>query len=173
MEYLCVKCRRLAETEQCPWCGSRETKEAEGSDYCYLSEWGGEEAGALADLLNLNSIPFQTRKSPCDTKRTYYSFFVPYRALEDAKDTILTQLSGSRAAAEGARDDSGPFDGDEVDRMEMVELDGMSLEELRAYKDRLNRTLKWVRVQEKEWKRRTTVLMDMREEAENLIDEMS
>lgn len=57
--------------------------------------------------------------------------------------------------------------------MEMVELDGMSLEELRAYKDRLNRTLKWVRVQEKEWKRRTTVLMDMREEAENLIDEMS
>ena len=131
MEYLCVKCRRLAETEQCPWCGSRETKEAEGSDYCYLSEWGGEEAGALADLLNLNSIPFQTRKNPCDTKRTYYSFFVPYRSLEDAKDTILTQLSGSRAAAEGARDDSGPFDGDEVDRMEMVELDGMSLDELR------------------------------------------
>ena len=37
----------------------------------------------------------------------------------------------------------------------------------------MNRTLKAIREQEQLWKQRVNLLMDMREEAENLIEEKS
>ena len=65
------------------------------------------------------------------------------------------------------------FDGDEIDRMEAADLDAMSLEELREYKARIMRTLKAVKVMEQVWKERTTILLDMKEEAEYLIEDRS
>ena len=65
------------------------------------------------------------------------------------------------------------FSADEIDRMEAVMLDSMDLEALKAYKSRIMRTLKAIKVQEQLWKERTTVLLDMKEEAEYLIDDLS
>ena len=69
--------------------------------------------------------------------------------------------------------DTDLFSADEIDRMEAIMLDGMSPEELKAYKSRIVRTLKAIRVQEQLWKERTTILLDMKEEAECLIDDLS
>ena len=49
----------------------------------------------------------------------------------------------------------------------------MELEELKAYKTKIVNTLKEIRFQEQKWKERTNLLLDMREEAENLIDDLS
>ena len=65
------------------------------------------------------------------------------------------------------------FSADEIDRMEAVMLDSMDLEALKAYKSRIMRTLKTIKVQEQLWKERTTILLDMKEEAECLIDDLS
>lgn len=65
------------------------------------------------------------------------------------------------------------FSADEIDRMEAVMLDSMDLEDLNAYKSRIMRTLKAIKVQEQLWKERTSILLDMKEEAEYLIDDLS
>ena len=65
------------------------------------------------------------------------------------------------------------FSADEIDRMEAVMLDSMDLETLKAYKNRIMRTLKAIKVQEQLWKERTTILLDMKEEADYLIDDLS
>ena len=65
------------------------------------------------------------------------------------------------------------FSGEEIDRMEAALLDGMELEELKEYRSRIMKTLKAIKIQEQLWKQRTVVLLDMKEEAEYLIDDMS
>ena len=65
------------------------------------------------------------------------------------------------------------FSADEIDRMEAVMLDSMDPEALKAYKSRIMRTLKAIKVQEQLWKERTTILLDMKEETEYLIDDLS
>ncbi len=65
------------------------------------------------------------------------------------------------------------FGADEIDRMEAVMLDSMDLEDLKAYKSRIIRTLKAIKVQEQLWKERTSILLDMKEEAEYLINDLS
>ena len=65
------------------------------------------------------------------------------------------------------------FTADELDRMEAIMLDSMDLEDLKAYKSRIIRTLKAIKVQEQLWKERTSILLDMKEEAEYLIDDLS
>ena len=65
------------------------------------------------------------------------------------------------------------FSADEIDRMEAVMLDNMDPEALKAYKSRIMKTLKAIKVQEQLWKERTTILLDMKEEADYLIDDLS
>ena len=65
------------------------------------------------------------------------------------------------------------FGADEIDRMKAVMLDSMDLEDLKAYKSRIIRTLKAIKVQEQLWKERTSILLDMKEEAEYLINDLS
>lgn len=69
--------------------------------------------------------------------------------------------------------DADLFSADEIDRMETADLDDMDPDALREYKNRIMKTLKAIRVQEQLWKERTTILLDMKEEAENLIDDLS
>ena len=64
------------------------------------------------------------------------------------------------------------FTADEIDRMEAILLDGMNPEELEAYRDRILRTLKEIKAQERLWKQRANILLDMKEEAECLIRDM-
>ena len=70
-------------------------------------------------------------------------------------------------------DGSELFDGEEIDRMGASLLDEMDLEELKAYREKISRTLKAIRAREQLWKQRTTVLLDMKEEAECLIEDLS
>ena len=65
------------------------------------------------------------------------------------------------------------FTADEIDRMEAVMLDGMGPDELKAYKNRIVKTLRAIKEQEVLWKQRTNILLDMKEEAENLISDLS
>ena len=65
------------------------------------------------------------------------------------------------------------FTADEIDRMEAIMLDSMDLEDLKAYKSRIIRTLKAIKVQEQLWKERTSILLDMKEETEYLINDLS
>ena len=57
--------------------------------------------------------------------------------------------------------------------MEASMLDGLEPEELKAYRNKVMRTLKEIRVQGQLWKQRTNTLLDMKEEAECLIEELS
>jgi len=65
------------------------------------------------------------------------------------------------------------FDAEEIDEMETSQLDGMDLQELKAYRNRILETLKEIKAQEQMWKERKIILLDMKEEAEYLIDELS
>ena len=67
---------------------------------------------------------------------------------------------------------SGLFTGDEIDDMEAFQLAGLSAEELKAYLDKIRRTLKEVRLEEQRWKQRTNRLLDMKEEAEALLEDL-
>lgn len=67
---------------------------------------------------------------------------------------------------------SGLFTGDEIDDMEAFQLDDLSAEELKAYLDKIRRTLKEVRLEEQRWKQRTNRLLDMKEEAEALLEDL-
>ena len=67
--------------------------------------------------------------------------------------------------------DPNLFSGEEIDNMEMADLDRLSLEELNVYLNKVNRTMKELRNQERKWKERNIRLMDMREEIENLLEE--
>ena len=64
------------------------------------------------------------------------------------------------------------FTADEIDRMEAILLDDMNPEELETYRNRIIKTLKEIRAQERLWKQRTNILLDMKEEAECLIRDM-
>ena len=69
--------------------------------------------------------------------------------------------------------DEQVFDAEEIDEMETSQLDGMDLQELKAYRNRILETLKEIKAQEQMWKERKIILLDMKEEAEYLIDELS
>lgn len=64
------------------------------------------------------------------------------------------------------------FEAEEIDRMEASMLDEMNLEELKAYKEKIIKTLKEIKEQEQKWKQRTIILLDMKEEAECLIEDL-
>ena len=64
------------------------------------------------------------------------------------------------------------FHAEEIDQMEWADLDDMELEELKAYKDKIVKTLKEIKAQEQQWKTRVTKLLDMKEEAEGLIEDL-
>ena len=65
------------------------------------------------------------------------------------------------------------FEAEEIDRMEASMLDEMSLEELKDYREKIMKTLKEIKIQEQKWKQRTIILLDMKEEAECLIDDLA
>jgi vacuolar-type H+-ATPase subunit I/STV1 len=64
------------------------------------------------------------------------------------------------------------FTGDEIDNMEAFQLDDLPAEDLKAYLDKIRRTLKEIRLEEQRWKQRTNRLLDMKEEAEALLEDL-
>ena len=175
MEFICEKCRRLVETVQCPFCGSVDTHEPEDADLCYLTELDGPGAAALSGTLELRGIPFQMRTSRIGKVKMYRVFFVPYDRIEDAWSEVQKLTEDRRPAAAGCGETAGNevFSGEEIDRMEAHQLDKLDLEELKAYKGKIMRTLKEIKAQQQAWKDRTVILLDMKEEAEYLIEDLT
>ena len=173
MELLCERCKRLTEEDVCPSCGGTELREPMDDDECRLAELDWSRTAAFAELLNRNGIPFREHIGMPGGKYHGPSrvFYVPFRCLEDARtewENLIAILEGVPTKAETGE---GFFEGDEIDRMEAADLDGLSPEELKAYSRKITRTLKWIRAQEQAWKERTNRLRDMKEEIEYLLDE--
>ena len=175
MALICEKCRRIIMEDVCPFCGSTETREPADDDHCYLTILNlPSEAAVLKELLNQKGIPFRMNIVSIDKHTVTRDVYVPYSCLEEAQRE-MAKLWKEEPAGDAWNEELGSdvFQADEIDQMECSILDGMDLEELKAYKDKISKTLKEIKALEQLWKERTNRLLDMREEAENLIDKLS
>lgn len=169
MELICTKCRHLADAEQCSYCGSLETRVPEDGDSCYLVKLNGPEANVLAIRLEQRGIPYRKLMIHVDRITVTFAFYVPYGRLDDA----LAETEKLWGDDQAMVNDNLVFTAEEIDDMDIGNLDSMDLEELKAYKAKIISTLKEIKFQEQRWKERTNLLLDMREEAENLIEDLS
>lgn len=169
MELLCAKCRHLVDAEQCSCCGSWETRVPESEDSCFLTTLTGPGAAVLSERLEQDGIPFRKLIVNIGRITVTYAFYVPYGRLEDALAEVEKMWGDEEAMANNDK----VFSAEEIDVMDIGNLESMDLEELKAYKAKIISTLKEIKFQEQKWKERTNLLLDMREEAENLIDDLS
>ena len=175
MVRICEKCRRIIMEEVCPVCGSTETREPADDDRAFLiTTSDAASAAVLSEFLNQKDIPFRMNTVSIGKYSVIRDFYVPYSCLEEAQRE-MAKLWKEEPAGDAWNEELGSdvFQADEIDQMECSILDGMDLEELKAYKDKISKTLKEIKALEQLWKERTNRLLDMREEAENLIDELS
>lgn len=101
----CEKCRRLSpgNAVRCPVCRSKKLRELRDGDAVYLIEKEPIWAGALAELLDKNGIPYLKEGTLGEGMNTYigygletYTFYVPYQAYDAAKqlcDDIFTEVT--------------------------------------------------------------------------------
>lgn len=175
MILICEKCKNIIETEECPICGSTETREPRDDDSCLLASTDFPGSMMLSETLKQKEIPFRMVTVHLGKYSVSRYFYVPYSRLEEAEFAAGSlwqeQAPVNNARGEELSDDF--FSADEIDQMEWSMLDGMSLEELKAYKGKITKTLKEIKAREQAWKERATKLLDMKEEAENLIDDLS
>lgn len=115
----CEKCRALCEESACPVCGNRKLRQPEGDDPVLLTEEGYIRANMLEPLLEQAEIPYTKLGelgSGIAAMIGYtidnYRFYVPYAALEPARD-VLKVLEG---------DDEENFERDALE--EEAALDG-------------------------------------------------
>ena len=174
-ELLCEQCRRLVETETCPYCGSTETRKPESGDYVYLAEMPNPYAATLEAALDINGIDFRRRIRQVGKRTVLRAYYIRYDQADDAWTYAQKLWEDPRPSSSGLSVPEGPglFDADEIEQMEASQLDGMNLQELVAYKDKIMRTLKEIRAQEQRWKLLSNRLLDMKEETEYLIDDLS
>lgn len=89
----CSNCNLIVNSGKCPVCGSKNIRNPQPDDYCYLIEKETIWAGALSDILTQNKIPFLTKnvlgaglaaKMGPALERT--RFYVPYSHYQLAQD---------------------------------------------------------------------------------------
>ncbi len=173
MEFLCTKCLNLVETDPCPVCGGSgaDLREPRPEDECYLCTQVNRYGAMLAGALDRVGIPFRIMTSAHKTSLAS-RFYVPYGEFDRAVEVIRDAFEEPEPMSDDAfASDPNLFSGEEIDNMEMADLDRLSLEELNVYLNKVNRTMKELRNQERKWKERNIRLMDMREEIENLLEE--
>ena len=176
MALICEKCRRIIMEDVCPVCGSTQTREPADNDHAFLiTTSDAASAAVVSELLNQKDIPFRMNTISIGKYSVTRDFYVPYSRLEEAEIEVGKLWKEEQPTGDAWSEGFGSdvFQADEIDQMEWSVLDGMNVEELKAYKDKISKTLKEIKAQEQLWKERTNRLLDMREEAENLIDELS
>lgn len=169
MELYCTVCSRIVETEKCPHCGSLETRMPESSDYFFLTEVTGSMAVVLEGALKKRGIPYRMHTTEMDRIYMFRSFYVSYSRIDDAFK-VIHDLWGEQVPH---LNESELFAAEEIDQMDIGLLEDMSLEDLKSYKDKITKTLKAIKYREQQWKERANLLLDMKEEAENLIEDLS
>ena len=173
-EMICEKCRRLIVEDVCPLCGSTDVHEPAEDDRCFLVTADHSGSVVVSKILEQKEIPYKMASVQIGKYSLTRDFYVPYGRLDEA-ETALSDFGKNEPAAEDFLSEGfGPdlFHAEEIDKMEWADLDNMELDELKAYKEKISRTLKEIKAQEQQWKTRITKLLDMREEVENLIEDM-
>ena len=92
----CSKCMKLTDELRCPVCRNRRLAEPKTNDPVFLIDKSSIWAGMISDVLETNGIPFVKKiafgDGITDAILGYgseiFSFYVPYSALEAARDLI-------------------------------------------------------------------------------------
>ncbi len=173
-EMICEKCRRIIVEDVCPICGCTDVHEPAENDHAFLITADHAGSVMVSKILEQKDIPYKMATVQIGKYSVTRNFYVPYGRLEEA-ELELDNFSVNKQPTEDFLSEGlgqDVFHAEEIDQMEWADLDDMELEELKAYKDKIVKTLKEIKAQEQQWKTRITKLLDMREEAENLIEDM-
>ncbi len=173
-EMICEKCRRIIVEDVCPICGCTDVHEPAENDHAFLITADHAGSVMVSKILEQKDIPYKMATVQIGKYSVTRDFYVPYGRLEEA-ELELDNFSVNKQPTEDFLSEGlgqDVFHAEEIDQMEWADLDDMELEELKAYKDKIVKTLKEIKAQEQQWKTRVTKLLDMKEEAESLIEDM-
>ena len=173
-EMICEKCRRIIVEDVCPICGCTDVHEPAENDHAFLITADHAGSVMVSKILEQKDIPYKMATVQIGKYSVTRDFYVPYGRLEEA-ELELDNFSVNKQPTEDFLSEGlgqDVFHAEEIDQMEWADLDDMELEELKAYKDKIVKTLKEIKAQEQQWKTRVTKLLDMKEEAEGLIEDM-
>lgn len=173
-EMICEKCRRLIVEDVCPICGCTDVHEPAENDHAFLITADHAGSVMVSKILEQKDIPYKMATVQIGKYSVTRDFYVPYGRLEEA-ELELDNFSVNKQPTEDFLSEGlgqDVFHAEEIDQMEWADLDDMELEELKAYKDKIVKTLKEIKAQEQQWKTRVTKLLDMKEEAESLIEDL-
>ena len=173
-EMICEKCRRLIVEDVCPICGCTDVHEPAENDHAFLVTADHAGSVMVSKILEEKEIPYKMATVQIGKYSVTRDFYVPYGRLEEA-ELELDNFSVNKQPTEDFLSEGlgqDVFHAEEIDQMEWADLDDMELEELKAYKDKIVKTLKEIKAQEQQWKTRVTKLLDMKEEAEGLIEDL-
>ena len=173
-EMICEKCRRLIVEDVCPICGCTDVHEPAENDHAFLITADHAGSVMVSKILEQKDIPYKMATVQIGKYSVTRDFYVPYGRLEEA-ELELDNFSVNKQPTEDFLSEGlgqDVFHAEEIDQMEWADLDNMELEELKAYKDKIVKTLKEIKAQEQQWKTRVTKLLDMKEEAEGLIEDL-
>lgn len=173
-EMICEKCRRLIVEDVCPICGCTDVHEPAENDHAFLITADHAGSVMVSKILEQKDIPYKMATVQIGKYSVTRDFYVPYGRLEEA-ELELDNFSVNKQPTEDFLSEGlgqDVFHAEEIDQMEWADLDDMELEELKAYKDKIVKTLKEIKAQEQQWKTRVTKLLDMKEEAEGLIEDL-
>ena len=171
---ICEKCRRIIVEDVCPICGCTDVHEPAENDHAFLITADHAGSVMVSKILEQKDIPYKMATVQIGKYSVTRDFYVPYGRLEEA-ELELDNFSVNKQPTEDFLSEGlgqDVFHAEEIDQMEWADLDDMELEELKAYKDKIVKTLKEIKAQEQQWKTRVTKLLDMKEEAESLIEDM-
>lgn len=173
-EMICEKCRRIIVEDVCPICGCTDVHEPAENDHAFLITADHAGSVMVSKILEQKDIPYKMATVQIGKYSVTRDFYVPYGRLEEA-ELELDNFSVNKQPTEDFLSEGlgqDVFHAEEIDQMEWADLDDMELEELKAYKDKIVKTLKEIKAQEQQWKTRVTKLLDMKEEAEGLIEDL-
>lgn len=173
-EMICEKCRRIIVEDVCPICGCTDVHEPAENDHAFLITADHAGSVMVSKILEEKEIPYKMATVQIGKYSVTRDFYVPYGRLEEA-ELELDNFSVNKQPTEDFLSEGlgqDVFHAEEIDQMEWADLDDMELEELKAYKDKIVKTLKEIKAQEQQWKTRVTKLLDMKEEAESLIEDL-
>lgn len=173
-EMICEKCRRIIVEDVCPICGCTDVHEPAENDHAFLITADHAGSVMVSKILEEKEIPYKMATVQIGKYSVTRDFYVPYGRLEEA-ELELDNFSVNKQPTEDFLSEGlgqDVFHAEEIDQMEWADLDDMELEELKAYKDKIVKTLKEIKAQEQQWKTRVTKLLDMKEEAEGLIEDL-
>lgn len=104
--YYCENCHLLSDGSVCGYCGASPLRAPRGEDYCFLTSLSTPWDSALAELLSdeeIAAVSLPRNQIPTAYSNEMFQkteIFVPYAALERAKELTENLLESSPAEPE-------------------------------------------------------------------------